>query len=124
MKARNRAMLRGGRQTTNFTVPVTEDLLQEITQRTVENFHPKKIILFGSQVWGQPQPDSDIDLLVIMESSERPIVRATRVRDVCRPKFVAMDILVRTPGEIAERVKLKDPFILDIIHRGRVLYEA
>jgi predicted nucleotidyltransferase len=49
-------------------VQVTESLLQEITRRIVEGFDPKKVILFGSQASGTSRADSDIDLLVIMDS--------------------------------------------------------
>jgi predicted nucleotidyltransferase len=107
-----------------YSIAITEELIQEIAHKAVEYFHPQKIILFGSRAWGSPQPDSDLDILIIMKSRLRPIARAVRVREVCRPKFVAMDVLVRTPGEIKERLKLKDPFFLDIFKRGRVLYEA
>src|SRR6266403_5339066 len=31
----------------------------------VERFHPEKIILFGSQAYGQPNEHSDVDLLIV-----------------------------------------------------------
>jgi predicted nucleotidyltransferase len=46
---------------------VTEKLLQDITRRIVEAFHPVKIILFGSYAYGTPHRDSDVDLFVIMD---------------------------------------------------------
>jgi predicted nucleotidyltransferase len=44
----------------------TEDVLPEIVRRLVEKFDPEEIILFGSRAWGQPRPDSDYDLFVIV----------------------------------------------------------
>ncbi len=108
----------------NLRVTITEALIQEITAKAVANLKPQKIVLFGSHAWGQPHPDSDLDLLVIMKTSLRPLQRAIRVRQVCRPKFVGMDVLVRTPKEIQERLRLRDPFFLEVLQRGRVLYEA
>jgi hypothetical protein len=34
-----------------------------------------------------------------------------------------MDILVRTPGEIAQALAVGDPFIHEIMLQGKVLYE-
>src|SRR5215475_7418711 len=50
--------------------PVTEALLADITQRIVEKFQPFKVILFGSYAYGTPDLDSDVDLLVVMDSDE------------------------------------------------------
>ena len=104
-------------------IKVTDALLKKISHEIIQHFHPSKIILFGSQVWGKPSFDSDVDLLVIMESDERPALRASRVRHICRPRFMSMDILVRTPQEIKARLDMNDFFIKTIIEKGRVLYE-
>ena len=40
--------------------------IQEAVDRIVRQFHPDKIILFGSLAQGQSGPDSDADLLVVM----------------------------------------------------------
>jgi predicted nucleotidyltransferase len=45
---------------------INEDLLQEITRRLVELFHPEQVILFGSYVWGTPTAGSDVDVMVIV----------------------------------------------------------
>lgn len=105
-------------------VEVTEQLLNEIVQKIVSYFHPLKIVLFGSYAWGKPKRDSDVDLLVIMESNERPARRAVAVRDVCQPRFLSMDIMVRTPDEITERLEIGDFFFRNILKKGIVLYET
>jgi uncharacterized protein len=102
---------------------VTDDLLRDMTQRIVDAFHPDKIVLFGSYAYGGPTLDSDVDLLVIMESEERPVVRSRRVREVASVDFLPMDVMVRTPAEIANRLELGDFFIKEILDHGRVLYE-
>jgi len=103
--------------------PVTEELLREVTKRIVEAFDPEKIILFGSHAYGTPTPDSDVDLLIIMESDERPAKRSMRVSKVLQPRPFPMDILVRTPQEVARRLSLGDYFFIEIMKRGKVLYE-
>ncbi len=103
--------------------PVTEALLQEVVQRIAGAFRPEKVILFGSHAYGTPTPDSDVDLLVIMESDERPARRSRRVADACHPGTIAMDILVRTPAELTQRLSINDSFFKEIVQKGRVLYE-
>ncbi|MEW6103705.1 MAG: nucleotidyltransferase domain-containing protein [bacterium] len=102
---------------------IDERLLNDIINKIKTHFHPLKVILFGSYAEGKSKPDSDVDLLVIMKSNERPAKRAIKIRKLCRPRFLSMDILVRTPREIEERLKINDFFIKKIIENGRVVYE-
>lgn len=103
---------------------VTRRLLDQITQRIVEHFHPEKVILFGSYAYGRPTLESDVDLLVIMDSDERPARRSTLVSSVCRPGHLGMDILVYTPAEVKQRLEMGDFFIEEILEKGRVLYDS
>ena len=105
-------------------VEITESLLEEITDSIVDHFHPQQIILFGSQAYGTAIEDSDIDLLVIMETGLSPNKRSINIARKCRPRYVSMDILVRTPGEIADRLAQFDPFLEEILSHGRTLYRA
>ena len=101
---------------------VTEEILAEISHRIVAAFQPKQIILFGSYAYGRPTPDSDVDLLVIMDSAQRPADRQAAVTRLVRPRPFPVDILVRTPHEVQAAVDAGDPFITEIIKRGKVLY--
>ena len=103
---------------------VSETVLQEITQKIASDFHPEQIILFGSYAYGNPDANSDVDLLVIMDTDARPAERSAQIMRTCRPRYVSMDILVRTPEEIAQRLEGFDPFLEDILRHGRVLYQA
>jgi hypothetical protein len=66
--------------------------------------------------------DSDLDIFVVMESTERPIKRAASLRRVLKDRYVPMDILVRTPEELKYRVDIGDPFIKKILRDGQVTY--
>jgi uncharacterized protein len=103
--------------------PVTEEVLVEIVRRIVTALHPEKIILFGSYVYGTPSSDSDVDLLVILETRARPADRYVAVSRLIRPRPFPLDILVKTPDEIAQALEKGDSFIREIVARGRVLYE-
>jgi predicted nucleotidyltransferase len=100
-----------------------EERLEEIKNRIVAAFNPYQIILFGSHVYGRPDPDSDVDLLIVMESDERPAQRAARVSKLLQPRPFPLDILVRTPEEIEQRLKIGDYFIQEVMERGKILYE-
>ena len=103
--------------------PVTEEVLQAIVHRLVTGLHPRKIILFGSYVYGIPTADSDVDLLVILDTPTRPVDRYLRVSRLLRPRPFPLDLLVKTPEEITQALEKEDPFIREITTQGRVLYE-
>jgi predicted nucleotidyltransferase len=103
--------------------PVTEEALAVIVQRLVPALQPDKIIVFGSYIYGTPSPDSDLDLLVIFETRARPVDRYVKVSSLLRPRPFPLDILVKTPEEIEQAFAQGDPFIVEILTQGRVLYE-
>jgi predicted nucleotidyltransferase len=109
--------------TGTYPVPVTDALLKEITRKIVEHFDPEKVILFGSRSTGASRTDSDVDLLVIMDTSESPVQRAVEVKRACRPRFVSMDLLVKTPEEVEARLERGSFFLRQILEQGKVLYE-
>ncbi len=79
---------------------VTDTLLSEMVSKIVKHFHPDKVILFGSRAWGEPTRVSDLDILVVMDLEGSPIRKASEISRIVRPKFLPMDIIVRTPDEI------------------------
>jgi predicted nucleotidyltransferase len=116
---------RGGSRTSwaELRPQVTDELLADITRRIVEKFDPYTVILFGSYAWGKPQKDSDIDLLVVMDSDERPAKRGMLISPIARVPFVPMDLLVYTPQEIEDRLTIGDFFVREIMEKGKVLYK-
>lgn len=100
-----------------------ETRLRQITETLVERVHPEKIVLFGSQAAGQERSDSDIDLLVILESDLRRDQRQEFVSRALRPRHFPMDILAYTPNEVAACAASPDSFIAHILRTGRVLYD-
>jgi len=97
--------------------------LDDIKERLVRELNPQQIILFGSYAYGRPTADSDVDLLIVMDSNDRPVARAARVSKLLRPRPFPIDILVRTPEEIRYRLKIGDLFVREIFERGKVLYD-
>ncbi len=108
--------------TPTYGEPVTEEKLQEIVDRIVERFNPERIILFGSYAYGNPTPDSDVDLLVIMESDKPLVERSAAVSLLLSARAFPMDILAYTPQEIEEQRGKFNPFLREVLMKGRVLY--
>jgi predicted nucleotidyltransferase len=99
------------------------DALPEVILRLAAKLQPEKIILFGSYAYGKPTPDSDVDLLVILETSASATERYLAVSSLLYPRPFPVDILVRTPREIEQALHKGDFFIEEIVSQGRVLYE-
>jgi predicted nucleotidyltransferase len=106
-----------------MTPAAVRSRIDDLAERIATAFRPQRIVLFGSYAVGSPDADSDVDLLVVMPCAGKPWRKAAEIRSRVRPEF-PVDLLVRTPEQIAERVALGDGFMLDIVNRGKVLYEA
>lgn len=101
------------------TAPPLDDIVRTI----VERFAPLRIVLFGSRARGDARPESDLDLLVIMESELSPTARASAVHEVFWPRRWSLDVLVHTPAEIARMRETFGSLIHTIDAEGRSLYE-
>jgi predicted nucleotidyltransferase len=97
--------------------------IQKIVQQIVEHFHPQKVILFGSYAHGTPTEDSDVDLLVVMETEEPPLHAAARIAAAIDHPC-ALDILVRRPADLEASLARKGVFATEVLTTGVVLYEA
>ena len=102
---------------------VEVDNIVELAERIVQQFHPERIILFGSYAYGRPTADSDVDLLVILPFEGHPARKAAEIRTSIRAPF-PMDLLLRTPQQVQRRVEQGDFFMREIMEKGKVLYEA
>lgn len=97
--------------------------LDDLVGKIVKESQPEKIILFGSWAWGNPGPDSDVDLLVIKHSLKSRLQRERELGAMLFPRKIPLDLLVYTPDELEESInKNRNLFIEDIIRNGRVLY--
>lgn len=97
--------------------------IQKISDQIRKEFAPQKIILFGSHATGNQDDDSDVDLLVVAKFEGKPWRFAVEIRERINAGF-PLDLLVRTPEQLQERLALHDMFLTDIMKHGTVLYEA
>ena len=97
--------------------------IKEIVKKIKDEYKPERIILFGSYAYGNPVPDSDIDLLVVKKTTERPINRRIRIRHIVDIRIpISFSPIVVTPAELTARLEAKDQFWQEIISKGKVLY--
>ena len=95
--------------------------IQSLADQIAREFDPEKIILFGSYANGTSGPDSDVDLLVIISHSGKNWRKASEIRSRVQSRF-PLDLLVRDPEEMRQRVSMGDPFFREIATRGIVLH--
>lgn len=94
--------------------------LKKIASFIKERFGAQKVILFGSYAYGNPNSDSDIDLLVIMDTKEKFSKQAVKIRvaiDEMLPEK-SIDIIVRSPEYLNKRVDNNDFFMKEILTKG------
>lgn len=98
--------------------------INQMVEKIVKEYHPKKIILFGSYAYGVPTEDSDIDLLIIKDTNKRHIDRWVEVKRILRDisQKLAVSPFIYTENEIKERTAIKDFFIEEILQKGEILY--
>ena len=102
-------------------IPVS--VIRAVASQIAKDFKPKKIILFGSYARGKPRPESDVDLLVIMNTPLREVEQSIKICQQIEVRF-GLDLIVYTPKHLKERVKMGDWFLRDVIKDGKVLYES
>lgn len=102
---------------------VTLKRIKEIAYQIVEHSHPQKIILFGSYAHGTATLDSDVDLLVMMDTEEKPLHVVAKISAAIDHPF-PLDIIVFRPSDWNASLKRKGTFATEVMAQGIVLYEA
>ena len=97
--------------------------IRQLCTRIAREFKPEKIILFGSHAYGRPTPESDLYLMVVMQFEGDPLEQAVTMLNRLN-MLIPIDLLVRTPEQVQQRLEMGDSFMRDIIERGEMMYEA
>ncbi|HUU68510.1 MAG TPA: nucleotidyltransferase domain-containing protein [Planctomycetota bacterium] len=98
--------------------------IREMVKLIVKQFHPEKIILFGSQAQGDAGPDSDVDLLVVM-----PVEKGAKFKKMVEIGValhdipVPTDVIVTAPEDFEWRSKAVGTIEYPAAKEGKVLYE-
>ena len=95
-----------------------------MVRRIVAQFDPEKIILFGSHARGSVEPDSDVDLLVVMNNAGKTKRnREIEIRLALRGLGVPKDVIVVTPQEFKKYRNLVGTIVRPASREGKILYD-
>lgn len=97
--------------------------ITEFADRIAREFHPERIILFGSWAVGAATEDSDVDLLVVMPTEGSGLRKAAEIMNKISPR-IPVDLIVRDPDDVRKRLEANDFFLREVFEKGRVLYES
>lgn len=101
---------------------VTEAEIEAIAQQIARDFDPVKVVLFGSRARGEAGPESDVDLLVVLDETANKHASAVAIQRSVGRFPVVKDIIVTTPEEIRRRGHLAGTVLRPALREGRTLY--
>ena len=103
---------------------IPQQAIDDVVRQIVEKFRPQKIILFGSYAHGNPRPESDVDLLVVMDTKLKETKQALLIDQSLDRDLFGLDLIVHTPKNLAKRIAMGDSFLKEITTQGELVYEA
>ena len=98
------------------------ETLEAVTHRLIENYEAERIILYGSHAAGRAREDSDIDLLIVKATEKRSMDRQIEVEELLSDRAIPLDITVYTPREMRWLFSIGDPFIEEVLEKGRLIF--
>ena len=101
---------------------VDQHSIRKLCDHIVREFQPERIILFGSYAYGNPTPDSDVDLVVVLPFEGKNLLKSLEILNRTNPRF-PIDLLARRPDDTERRYREGDPLIREALDHGQVLYE-
>jgi predicted nucleotidyltransferase len=98
--------------------------LDSIVKILIDLFSPAKIVLFGSHARGDERPDSDIDLLIVLETVESKRAAAVEMYKALRHIPGPKDLVVTTQDELLRYQNISGTILKPALLEGKILYEA
>src|SRR5688572_13146892 len=95
---------------------IPQAAIDAVVEQIVEKFHPQRIILFGSYAYGELRPESDVDLLVVMDTPRKEMEQAVRICEALDYHF-GLDLIVRKPATLAKRLEQGDYFLREVMDK-------
>ncbi|MBO3802840.1 MAG: nucleotidyltransferase domain-containing protein [Candidatus Brockarchaeota archaeon] len=97
--------------------------MERYKEALVRELKPDRIILYGSFARGDVNEGSDVDLIVITDWKEDPLERIGKLLEL--NKFnIPIEPLGYTEEEFERLIEERNPFILQVLDEGKVIYQA
>ena len=96
--------------------------IDRMVKRIVQMFHPEQVILFGSHARGEAGPDSDVDLLVVMNCEGSALDQGLEILQVLHDRIIPVDVIVTRPEDFAWRKDVVGTIEWPAAREGKVLY--
>jgi uncharacterized protein len=96
--------------------------IEEIRDRIAQALNPKEIYLFGSYASGEAHEDSDVDLLIIMDSPLNPHQRNLQIRRLFPRRNFSLDAFVYTPEEALKYKDIPGTLLHNAYLNGKLIY--
>ncbi|MCH8296051.1 nucleotidyltransferase domain-containing protein [Candidatus Poribacteria bacterium] len=103
---------------------LSQEQIDAVTQKIADDYKPEKIILFGSYAIGNPEANSDLDLLIIKQTATPFHKRPREVRKYLPNPLCSLDVLVYTPQEYDTYKNRCGSFLNQILRDGKICYES
>ena len=97
--------------------------IDAMVKRIVSEFHPLKIILFGSYACGSADFDSDVDLLIVMDTKGSKRKQAAKIDVSLADRNIPLDLILVMPREFEQYRDVAGHILYPAVRQGRVLYE-
>jgi len=94
-----------------------------IVYKIATGIYPDKIYLFGSYANGRANEDSDIDILVIKDTTEPKHKRSIEIQRLLIGSKIPADIIVYTNAEFEKEKSDEYSFINSAIQGAQLMYE-
>jgi predicted nucleotidyltransferase/DNA-binding XRE family transcriptional regulator len=109
-------------EATPATPPALDGAIQTMVDRIVDRFKPDKVILFGSRARGDARPDSDVDLMVVMDIQGSRRKAQLDVRQAVHDVPVSKDVIVTSPEQFERRRSVVGTIERSVSREGTLLY--
>jgi predicted nucleotidyltransferase len=96
--------------------------IEQIKNKIVSELRPQKIYIFGSYARENADEESDIDILVIMNTLLNPHQRNLQVKRLFPRRSFSMDAFVYTPEEALRYQNIPGTVLNSAVTRGKLLY--
>lgn len=103
-----------------------QEIIEEITRRLVDYYHPVRIYLFGSEARGDAGPDSDLDFMVVVpDTASDELMRSRDLHTFLSGVGAATDVIPWRQTDFEGRAAYVIASLpATVVREGKLLYDS